>query len=318
MARRHEEPVLEDLGGGLYAYLQPDGSWGLSNAGLISDGEESLLIDTLYDLALTRRMLDRMAKATPAARRIDTVVNTHANGDHCYGNQLVSDARIIASTATAEEMREVPPELMAAMLKGVDEMGEAGRFLRKAFGEYDFEGIELTPPTQTFDGHLDLEVGDHAVELIEVGPAHTRGDVIVYVPGARAVFTGDILFIDGTPIMWEGPVANWIDACEKIAALEPEHVVPGHGPLTDVNGVLAVRDYLVYVRDEARRRYEAGLSPREAALDIQLGDYSAWLDSERIAVNVLTLYKEFGDPSPPPGPLEIFELMAELERQRPG
>ncbi len=314
MATGRDQAGLEDLGGGLYAYLQPDGSWGLSNAGLVSDGEQSLLIDTLYDLKRTRRMLDSMAEATPAARQIGTVVNTHANGDHCYGNQLVSDSRIISSTATAEEMNQVPPELMARMLEGADEMGEAGRFLRKAFGGFEFEGIELTPPTETFDGRLEVSVGDHAVELIEVGPAHTRGDVIVHVPAARAIFTGDILFIDGTPIMWEGPVANWIDACEKIAALEPDIVVPGHGPLTDVKGALAVRDYLVYVRDEARKRYDAGLSSREAALDIKLGDYSAWLDSERIAVNVVTLYREFGDSSPAPGPLEIFALMAELDR----
>jgi len=136
MATGRDQAGLEDLGGGLYAYLQPDGSWGLSNAGLVSDGEQSLLIDTLYDLKRTRRMLDSMAEATPAARQIGTVVNTHANGDHCYGNQLVSDSRIISSTATAEEMNQVPPELMARMLEGADEMGEAGRFLRKAFGGF--------------------------------------------------------------------------------------------------------------------------------------------------------------------------------------
>lgn len=314
MGQGRDEAVLEDLGGGLYGYIQGDGSWGLSNAGLVTDGEESLLIDTLFDLPRTQRMLDEMARATPAAKHIDTVVNTHANGDHCYGNELVADARIIASTASAEEMNQVTPEVMAALLKGADDMGEAGTFLRKAFGAFEFEGIALTPPTETFDGRLDLEVGGHRVELIEVGPAHTRGDVIIHVPHANAVFTGDILFIEGTPIMWEGPVANWIDACEKIAALEPIVIVPGHGPLTDIRGALAVRDYLVYIRDEARTRYDAGLSAREAALDIKLGDYSAWLDSERIAVNVLTLYREFGDTSPPPSPLDLFALMAELDR----
>jgi cyclase len=314
MALGRDEAALEDLGGGLFAYVQGDGSWGLSNAGLVSDGGEALLIDTLYDLPRTQRMLDAMARATPAARHIDTVVNTHANGDHCYGNELVSDARIIASTASAEEMSAITPDLMASLLKGADDMGDAGRFLRKAFGAFEFEGIALTPPTETFDGRLDLAIGDHAVELIEVGPAHTRGDVIIHVPASRAIFTGDILFIEGTPIMWEGPVANWIDACEKIAALEPDVIVPGHGPLTDVRGALAVRDYLVYVRDEARKRFDAGLSAREAALDIRLGDYSAWLDSERIAVNVVTLYREFGDTSAPPNTLEIFELMALLDR----
>ncbi|MEO1935655.1 MAG: MBL fold metallo-hydrolase [Myxococcales bacterium] len=309
-----DDARLEDLGPGLFAYLQPDGSWGLSNAGLVCDGEESLLVDTLYDLPLTQRMLDEMTSAAPAARKIDTLVNTHANGDHCYGNELVGDARIISSTASAEEMNAVPPTIMAAFLKGADDLGEVGQFLRQAFGEFEFDGIQFTPPTETFDGQLDLQVGDRTVELIEVGPAHTRGDVIIHVPDAHAVFTGDILFIDGTPIMWEGPVANWIDACEKIIALEPEIIVPGHGPLTDIKGVLAVRDYLAYVRDEARIRFDAGLSAREAALDIKLADYSAWLDSERIAVNVLTLYREFGDLAPPPGPIEMFELMAELAR----
>jgi len=309
-----DDARLEDLGNGLFAYLQPDGSWGLSNAGLVCDGEESLLVDTLYDLPLTQRMLDSMVAAAPAARQIDTLVNTHANGDHCYGNELVGDARIIASTASAEEMSTVTPTIMAALLKGADELGEAGKFLRHAFGAFEFDGITLTPPTQTFDGRLDLQVGDRTVELLEVGPAHTRGDVLIHVPDAGVIFTGDILFIEGTPIMWEGPVANWIAACEKIVALNPAVVVPGHGPLTDTKGALAVRDYLIYVRDETRKRYDAGLSAREAALDIRLGDYSAWLDSERIAVNVLTLYREFGDQTPPPGPLELFELMAELAR----
>ena len=309
-----DDARLEDLGDGLFAYLQPDGSWGLSNAGLVCDGEESLLVDTLYDLPLTQRMLDSMVAAAPAARQIDTLVNTHANGDHCYGNELVGDARIIASTASAEEMSTVTPTIMAALLKGADELGEAGKFLRHAFGAFEFDGITLTPPTQTFDGRLDLQVGDRTVELLEVGPAHTRGDVLIHVPDAGVIFTGDILFIEGTPIMWEGPVANWIAACEKIVALNPAVVVPGHGPLTDTKGALAVRDYLIYVRDETRKRYDAGLSAREAALDIRLGDYSAWLDSERIAVNVLTLYREFGDQTPPPGPLELFELMAELAR----
>ncbi len=308
------EARLEDLGGGLYAWLQPDGSWGLANAGLVSDGDQSLLVDTLYDLPLTRRMLDAMADATPAARKIDTLVNTHANGDHCYGNQLVGDARIITSTATAEEWDEVTPEIMAGMLAASEQLGATGEFLRKAFGAYQFEGLRPTPPNETFDGRLDLRVGDHAVELIEVGPAHTAGDVIIHVPSTRTIFTGDILFIDGTPIMWEGPVANWIAACEKIAELDPEVVVPGHGPLTDRRGALAVRDYLVYVRDEARKRYDAGLSIRDAAHDIALGDYSAWLDSERIVVNVSTLYREFGYEGPPLGAMETFELMAELAR----
>src|SRR5713101_222134 len=108
---------LHDLGNSVYAYLQPGGTWGRSNAGLIIDGEASLLIDTLFDLKLTQEMLDTMRKSVPAAAHIDMVVNTHANGDHCYGNQLVADAQIIASKHTAEEMTELPPPVFAMLLR---------------------------------------------------------------------------------------------------------------------------------------------------------------------------------------------------------
>src|SRR6266700_3313456 len=99
---------LHDLGNSVYAYLQPDGSWGWSNAGIIVDDGLSLLIDTLYDLKLTQEMLTTMRRSLPAAEQIDMLVNTHANGDHCYGNQLVGGARIIASVQTATEMLELP------------------------------------------------------------------------------------------------------------------------------------------------------------------------------------------------------------------
>ncbi len=305
---------LEDLGGGLFAWLQPDGSWGYSNAGLVTDGDESLLVDTLFDLPLTKAMLDAMADATPAAGSIDTLVNTHANGDHCYGNQLVEGATIIASRASAEEMEAVPPALMAEMLRNADQLGPAGAFFRQIFGAFEFEGITVTPPTTTFEGQITRLVGDKEVHLIEVGPAHTRGDVLVHVPGDGAVFTGDILFIDGTPIVWEGPVGNWIKACDRIIEMNPRVIVPGHGPLTDIAGVRSMQEYLVYVRDEARKRYDAGMPAAEAARDIALDDYSSWLDSERIVVNVHTLYREFGDPSPAPNTVELFSLMAELAR----
>ncbi len=304
---------LHEIGDGCWAYLQPDGSWGWSNAGLVTDRDASLLVDTLFDVRLTRDMLDAMRRATPAAQTIDTLVNTHANGDHCYGNQLVAGADIIASKASAAEMDELSPERMARFIENAEQLGAAGTYLKRIFGDFDFRGIEFTPPTETFEGELVRRVGDKDVHLIEVGPAHTRGDVLAWVPSERAVFTGDILFIDGTPIIWEGPVANWIRACDRIAALDAAAIVPGHGPLTDRAGVQAVRDYLVFVRDAARQRFDADMSPADAARDIELGAYADWLDSERIAVNVYTLYREFsGGALPRPGTAELWGLMAEL------
>ena len=308
------EKGLHEIGTGCWAWLQPDGSWGFSNAGLVTDGEASLLVDTLFDLPLTEAMLAAMRDATPAARAMDTVVNTHANGDHCYGNALVREATIIASKASAEEMDEVPPALLATMLEAAPQMGAAGEFFQRIFGGFEFAGIEPVKPDRTFVGELDWKVGDKDVRLIEVGPAHTRGDVLVHSVQDRVVFTGDILFIEGTPIMWQGPVENWIRACEQIEAMDVDVVVPGHGPIVEPSGAGAVREYLCMIRDEARKRFDAGLPVAEAAKDIALGDYAAWGDAERIAVNVDTLYREFDPTREPSNVVELFALMAELAR----
>ena len=307
-----QQQGLHALANGAYAWLAPGGGWGWSNAGLIVDGEESLLIDTLYDLELTAAMLSGMRAAEPLANNIGTLVNTHANGDHCHGNELVGDAKIIASTASALEMAELPPEAMAAIMTAARDMGPVGEYFIHCFGQFRFEGIRHTPPTHTFDGCMDLRVGDKPVHLIEVGPAHTRGDVLVHSPVDRCVYTGDILFIEGTPVMWQGPVANWIKACRLIEGMDVESIVPGHGPVTDKPGVIAVRHYLEYVHDQARSRYDAGMGAFDAAKDIELSEYSSWSDPERIAVNVDSLYREFSGEETVTDVVELFRQMAEL------
>lgn len=304
---------LQTLGNGSYAWLAPYGSWGWSNAGLVVDGEESLLVDTLYDLKLTREMLDAMARAEPlAAASFNTLVNTHANGDHCHGNELVLGADIIASKASAAEMQDLPPEAMVALMDAAGDMGPVGEYFRHCFGAFQFQGIRHTPPTRTFESQLSVQVGDKTVQLLEVGPAHTRGDVLAYCAADKTVFTGDILFIEGTPIMWEGPVANWIKACELIQAMDVETIVPGHGPITDKAGVGKVKAYLEYVRDQARLRFDHGMDAFEAAKDIELSEYSSWSDAERIAVNVDSLYREFNNDKTATEITELFTRMAHL------
>ncbi len=317
LERFHFEKGLQEIGRGLHAYLQPDGSWGWSNAGLVVDGDQSLLVDTLFDLRLTRAMLDAMQRAEPrATKRIGQLVNTHANGDHCFGNALVEGAEIIASAATAEEMKHLPASVLAGLSAGLGSQDSTlGRFVKRAFGPFAFDEVgETKLPTRTFEKSLSLRVGDRHVELFEVGPAHTRGDVIVHVPDARCVFTGDILFVEGTPIVWEGPVANWIAACDRILALAPEIVVPGHGPITDRRGVDAMRAYFVWLTREARARFDAGMAASEAALDIPLGEFADWGDPERIVVNIDTLYREFGAPQAEPDTLRLLQGMSEYAR----
>ena len=303
---------LEDLGGGLWAWLQPNGGLGESNAGLVVGRGESLLVDTLWDLRLTRRMLAAVAPHIASAP-IARLVNTHADGDHCWGNQLLAAVPITATEAAALDMlREEPKRLRLfsrigaalakrsahgglvgvglGMLPGGRGLAGLGAFLRM-LAAYDFEGVTLTPPTETFTAALELEVGGRGVELIEVGPAHSPGDLIVHVPDERVVFAADLVFVGVTPIMWVGPVENWIAGLDRIIALEPRLVVPGHGPTTDLAGVRAVRAYWEYVAAAARERLALGLNPYAAARDVVQSrgfteqPFVDWDAPERIAIN---------------------------------
>lgn len=318
---------LRKVADGVHAWLQPNGSWGESNAALIVGEGESLLVDTLWTPALTARMLDRMKRHTGAAP-ITRVVNTHADGDHWWGNEHFAGREIVASDAAAAEMAELSPQMlqqfqrlgeMAARAGNVPlpypgraRLASLGRLVAGMLGSYDYSGITLTAPTRTFSGTLALEVGGRRVELIEVGPAHTFGDTIVHVPDARVVIAADILFIGATPIMWAGPVDNWIDAIDRVIDLEPEVIVPGHGPPTDVGGARTVQDYWRYVDASARRRFAGGQSPRAAAAAILAGPefasspFASWDNPERLAVSMHTIRR--GKPRPVSGAERIRVL----------
>ena len=300
---------LHHLAGGCSAWLEPDGSWGWSNAGLVVGDGESLLFDTLFDVPMTQAMLDGMKEATASAP-ITTVVNSHSNGDHWFGNQLFPDARIIASSATAAEMEHSGPDLIMSLR---EVPGGPGRFAREIFAPFDWTDCDPRRPSETFSGRLDLDVGGVEVQLHELGPAHTAGDSVAFVPSTGVLYTGDLLFIGGTPIIWAGPLRNWVQACDTMLALEPAHVVPGHGPVTGDTGIRQVRDYLLFVEEEATKRYEAGMSPVEAMHDIALGRFGEWAESGRIAQNVMAVYLELDPSLERPDTREIFARVAALE-----
>ncbi|PVX30004.1 MBL fold metallo-hydrolase [Sphingomonas pokkalii] len=300
---------VHDLGNGLYGYVQPDGGWGWSNAGLLVSQGQTLLVDTLMGLDLTREMLEAFRRV-PGGGRIDRLFNTHANPDHFFGNGLVEGAEIIATTRCRDDMHEYDPKALAALRTNYMNMGDGGAFLFETMGKFDFGGVDaLAFPTTLFDGQMTVTVGDKTVELIDMGPAHTSSDTIAWVPADRAIFTGDLVFNEGHPIMWAGPIENWIAACDRIVALDPEIVVPGHGPISDLASVKNMKAYFEYVRDEARRRFEAGMTCLEAARDINMTEYRNWKDPERIVANVFSLYRQWGVPFTPEESRDLFGAM---------
>jgi glyoxylase-like metal-dependent hydrolase (beta-lactamase superfamily II) len=167
-------------------------------------------------------------------------------------------------------------------------------------------------PQETFSGELVLSVGSRELRLLEVGPAHTRGDTLVYAPAERVLFSGDILFSEAHPIAWAGPVSRWIAACERILAMDVETIVPGHGPLAAPAAVRELKAYFEYLYEHARQRHAEGMSALQAARSISLDRWAQWGNRERLVVNIANIYGELGGSHEPVNPLEAFQQMAEL------
>jgi cyclase len=304
---------LHELAPDVYACLQPDRGLGFSNSGLVNRAG-GLVVDTFWDLPHTRELIDLYARVwkKPAER----VVNTHSNGDHCWGNQLFSDAEIIAHRLCAAAFARENPAMMQTLRDSTESDDPAIASLARKLADWDFEGVEPRPPTRLIEERLALDLDGIPVELLYVGPAHTAGDVIVHLPEQRIVFTGDVLFRRCTPIGWDGTYDQWIAALDAIVALAPEQIVPGHGPLCGTEGPREMKAYLEYVRAESNRFHAQGLSVLDAAKRIDLGPYAGWTEPERLVFNVDRAYRELrGEPyDTPVDALALFHDMYELSR----
>jgi len=273
-----------------WAWLEPDGGWGKANAGLVTDQGHGLQIDTLFDLPHAQHMRDSLALTVPGVG-IETVVNTHADPDHCWGNQLFPEAAITVSEHTAREMADGHRPEPYRQLLADDRDLLLRHYLRDLNTGFGFEDIELPPPARTFSGTLDIAVGGVTARLIDIGAAHTEGDTVVWVPEDGVLYSGDLLFSGVHPVMWGGPIENWIAACRTMEGLNPRVVVPGHGPLMDRDGIVEFRGYLEYLATEITHRFEAGMPWREAAVDIPLDRWNRE-SPERVAVTVATMYSQ--------------------------
>lgn len=308
---------LREIAPDVHACLQEDRGLGWSNSGFVNRGG-GLVVDTFWDLPLTRRMIELYSGVSSEPPR--RLVNTHHNGDHCWGNQLFRGAEIIGHRLCAEGMRkDITPQALLAMAASAD-LDPALRPFVEALGEFDFSGIEITPPTTLIEDRLDLDLGGKPARILYVGPAHTAGDVIVFLPEDRVLFGGDVMWRYCTPIGWEGTFERWLEGLDRMVELDPEVIVPGHGPPCGVEGVRELRAYLEYVIAESRRFFEQGLSAIEAAKRIDLGPYAAWTEPERLIFNVERAYRELrGDAwDAPLDAIGLLRQVWELRRHREG
>lgn len=288
-------PQTVEVSDGVYAYVQPDGTWWINNTGFLVGPQGVISIDACSTERRTRAY--QAAIATVTAKPVRTVLNTHHHGDHTFGNALFPTATIVAhERARAEAIASGPARELPF------------------WQSPDWGQLPLEPPFLTFTDEIALHVGDTRVTAKHVGtPAHTTNDVLAWIPDKSVLFCGDLVFNGGTPFLLMGSVAGCVEALEKVVLpLAARTIVPGHGPVFEGTGpVEATLAYLRFVLDLAERGRAAGVPPLQAARDTDLGRFADWPDAERIVGNLHRAYAEL-DGTPRGGPIDVVSALADM------
>lgn len=289
------EPYLTELAPGVHAFIQPDGGWCLNNAGFVTDGDATLVVDTAATERRARLLRRRIAESGAPAPR--TLVNTHHHGDHTYGNAVFAPEATVLGHASCRR------ELLAA-----------GHQLHAVWPEVEYGDIRLTAPEVTYTDELTLHTGDIEVRLLHPGVAHTTGDTLVWLPRQRLVYAGDLVFHGGTPFILMGSLTGSLRALELLRSLDAVTVVPGHGPVTGPEVYDGIERYLRFVGRLAQEGRAAGRTPLEVAREADLGPFAELAESERLVANLHRAYAELAGAAPgaPLDPIAAFGDMAAM------
>jgi cyclase len=287
-------PSAEEVSDGVYAYIQPDGSWFVNNTGFMIGATGVTSIDTCSTERRTRAYLETIRGLS--SQPIRTLVNTHHHGDHTHGNYLFPGATIVAHQKCRDEV----------LAGGLPDF-------RGIWNDVDWGSLELAPPFLTYRDTVTLWVDDMPCEVHHVGDAaHTTNDSVVWLPERLVLFCGDLLFNQGTPFVLMGSVAGSIHVLETVLRpLGAQTIVPGHGPVAGPELIDHVASYLRFVLDIAAQGMSAGVSPLEAARDTDLGPFAGLSDPERIVGNLHRAYAELGG-TPRGGHIDIAAALADM------
>ncbi len=286
-------PRVVEVSDGIYAYIQPDGSWWINNTGFFVGRRGVVSVDAC---STERRTLTYQAAiAAITSQPVHTLINTHHHGDHTFGNYLFEGATIVAQDRARQALLDWGQPRSAPIWTDVD-----------------WGHIELAPPFLTYEEEVRVYVDDLACQVRYVGtPAHTTNDSIVWVPERKLLFSGDLLFNAGTPFLLQGSLSGALKALQQIRALGAETIVPGHGEVCGPEVIDAVEAYVRFLQGLARQGHDAGLSPLETARAADLGQYADWLDSERIVGNLYRGYAEL-DGGKPGAALDFVAALTDM------
>ncbi len=299
---------LRQLAPNVYAYAQGGGpnisAAGVSNAGLIVGADYLMAIDALQGPVPARAFISAAKQAT--GKEFGRLVNTHHHGDHVNGNQFFTHAEISSHPYCRQECLKA----VASTPKMWDPAPGTGGVA---------EERKLVPPSVTFKDDLTYFIGGTEVQFRWAGPAHTWGDLLAYLPQYKILFAGDVAFFWVAPYANNSHISKWIDVCNMIAGWDVDVIVPGHGPIGGKKELAEMADYFRVLGVEARKRYDAKMTPGAAAAEIRLGRFDNWIGPERLIMDVVRWYEEWdGSLTPDYNAAKVREATIEYNQIKAG
>jgi cyclase len=276
------ETELRELAPNVYGYIQAGGpgrnNVSISNAGVIVGDEHVMIIDALAAPMHAQRFIEAVRRITDKPFR--HLINTHHHSDHVGGNQYFERAEIISHPYCRDEVLKT--------------IATATPLWARRDGWADGTETRIVrPPVTTLEGKTTFHYASTAVEIFPMLPAHTYGDIVAYLPQHKILFAGDIAFHYVAPFCQNANPSNWIAVCEQIQRMDVTTIVPGHGPIGGKSALAEMQEYLVVLKREARRRYDARMTAGAAAADIRMGKFDNWIGPERIIMDTVRFYDEF-------------------------
>jgi len=290
---------FEEVANGIHAAIaRPDG-FAICNSGVADLGEGGLLFDSGMTPDSARELLHHAGRLLGRAPSV--AVTSHRHLDHMLGNSALSGMPIWGTRRTREIMLETADRLLAELRreqleKDIAELESRRDSMRTDDARADLEftlqleraalscagRFSIIPPDRTFETRMTLP-GPRKAELVCLGHGHTEADAFLNLPHEKVLFAGDLVVVGVQPSTGNGDPEHWIEELDQIERMAPERVVPGHGPVTNVEGVRETRDYLAGLLDAAQSP-EAALLPRtlrrwegSVSLEGNLASVKAWV-----------------------------------------
>ena len=247
---------------GVYAIISPAKSfpdaenkgWN-SNTAIVETSEGLLVFDTGSSETIGKALIKTIRSVSD--KPIKWVINSHSHGDHWLGNgAFVAEkpAEMIASDVAIGKMKQMGYEWVGRFHDMTD--GATGKF-------------EPVPAKDAVVKAMERDFGGVQVQILFSGNSHSPGDIVFWLPQQGVLLTGDTMYTQRPPATFDAQVKQWGAFLGELEELEPEHVIPGHGPVSDISAVTNLKDYFTTLWELVAEGYDEGLPDYEIAPGIK-------------------------------------------------